>query len=199
MKNKAFTMAEIMIVLTLIGVLTTIMLSSMSRLSPDRKKIIFKKAYQTIERTVAELVNDESLYPYDSTSIGFKNTEKITWPGSNEEYSGGNKFINLFKRKLNIIDEYRNNNNVLYFLTSDGIAYHIDASTFTGTSSDETTISVDTNGEDGPNCGRNASNVLSTGCNEGNQDIFRVFVSYDGKVTVEDPLAIEYLKSTNAR
>ena len=198
MKNKAFTMAEIMIVLTLIGVLTTVMLSSMSRLSPDRKKIIFKKAYQTIERTVAELVNDESLYPYDSTKVGFKNTEKITWPGSDVEYSGGSKFIKLFKRKLNIIDNYENTNEVLYFLTSDGIAYHIDASTFTG-DSNETMISVDINGEDGPNCGRNTSNVFSTGCNEGNQDIFRVFVSYDGKVTVEDPLAIEYLKSTNVR
>ena len=196
MKNKAFTLAETLIVLSIIGVLATVMLSAMSKMSPDKTKMKFKKAYQTVERTVGELVNDENLYPYDPDKIGFQNISEVTWPGSSEKYSGETKFKNLFKRKLNTIGTYSGNGSNTYFITSDGIGYLVETTSFTS-SNPQSTIFVDTNGEEKPNCVKNLDNTYPTGCSEDKQDIFRIFVSYDGKVQVSDPTAKKYLKSSS--
>ena len=185
MKNKAFTLAEVLIVISIIGVLATVMLSAISKMAPDKEKMRFKKAYSTIERTVGELVNDEDLYPYDPNKIGFKNTDTVTWPGStSESFTGNSKFRNLFLRKLNIIENY-SLNGIKFYVASDGIAYSIpDFSK----NNDSMTITVDINGKEDPNSNANASN----------RDIYSVIVDYDGRVTVTGSKEKEYLKSSTA-
>ena len=44
-KNKAFTLAEVMVVLTVIGILTAILLPSALHSTPDKNVMKFKKSY----------------------------------------------------------------------------------------------------------------------------------------------------------
>ena len=53
-KKQAFTLAEILIVICIIGVLATIMLSSLTASAPDKTKVMFKKH---IKQQKEQLVN----------------------------------------------------------------------------------------------------------------------------------------------
>ena len=197
-KIKAFTLAETLIVICVIGFLAVIMLSSLTGSSPDKMKILFKKAYQITERTVGELVNDENFYAYDPEHIGFRNVEAVQWPGTNEWYGSDNnaetarraaKFCRLFEKKLNVIESTGTDTSCGHFTTSDGIVYTIEATNFDG--NNEATVFVNVDGEEnGDNCvraitGGNPPTGISN-CGAGQeQDIFRIFVNFDGRVRVD--------------
>ncbi len=60
--KKAFTLAEIMIVLTVIGILTAILLPVAFQSAPDEKVMKFKKANSTLGTVIRELVNSDRYY-----------------------------------------------------------------------------------------------------------------------------------------
>lgn len=62
-KKSAFTLAEIMIVFTVIGVLTAILVPALFTASPDQEKLRAKKAFNTLTRAVESLTNSG---PYDT-------------------------------------------------------------------------------------------------------------------------------------
>jgi len=62
MKQKGFTLAEIMIVLAVIGVLTAILLPTAIHSTPDENVMKFKKANATLYRVISELVNSDQYY-----------------------------------------------------------------------------------------------------------------------------------------
>ncbi len=62
MKIKAFTLAEIMIVLTIIGVITAILLPIAISSAPDENIMKFKKANNTLGTAIRELVNSDEYY-----------------------------------------------------------------------------------------------------------------------------------------
>ena len=62
MFKKAFTLAEIMIVLTIIGVLTAILLPVAFQSAPDENVMKFKKANNTLGAVVRELINSDEYY-----------------------------------------------------------------------------------------------------------------------------------------
>ena len=49
---RAFTLAEIMIVFTVIGILTAILLPTLFQSAPDQEELKAKKAFNTISRAV---------------------------------------------------------------------------------------------------------------------------------------------------
>jgi len=60
--KKAFTLAEIMIVLTIIGVLTMILLPIANHSRPDENVMKFKKADTTLKNVIHELVTSSDYY-----------------------------------------------------------------------------------------------------------------------------------------
>ena len=62
MKQKAFTLAEIMIVLSVIGVLTAILLPSAWHSAPNENVMKFKKAHNTLYRVINELVTSDKYF-----------------------------------------------------------------------------------------------------------------------------------------
>lgn len=60
--KKAFTLAEIMIVLTVIGVLTAILLPVAFQAAPDENAMKFKKANSTFGTMIRELVNSDRYF-----------------------------------------------------------------------------------------------------------------------------------------
>ena len=190
MKNKAFTLAETLIVLCLIGVLATMMITSFNKSTPDKRKLLFKKAYSVAESVVGELVNDESLYPFDPDRIGFKNTDKVTLEGTTEEYGGSKnstaakqKFPKLFERKLNVVESNVSSTiagaKYTWFTASNGISYSFNGNFV---DSNQVEILVDIDG-------------LGHGGNTLGQDILRILVNFDGKVSVPSSPEKEMLES----
>ena len=62
MKKSAFTLAEIMIVLTVIGILTGILMPIAFHSAPDEDVMKFKKAHNTFTTAIRELVNSDKYY-----------------------------------------------------------------------------------------------------------------------------------------
>ena len=60
--KKAFTLAEILIVLVIIGVLTMILLPVAFQSSPDEDVMKFKKGYNTLGTVIRELVSSDKYY-----------------------------------------------------------------------------------------------------------------------------------------
>ena len=82
MKYKAFTLAEVLIVLVIIGVLTMILLPMAFQSSPDEKVMKFKKANNTLNTVIRELVSSDEYYQNGDLGIR-KNGQLID--GSNED------------------------------------------------------------------------------------------------------------------
>ena len=60
--KKGFTLAEVMIVLTVIGVLTAILLPVARQSMPDENLMKFKKAHNTLGAVIRELVTSDKYY-----------------------------------------------------------------------------------------------------------------------------------------
>lgn len=129
-KNNAFTLAESLLALVLLGTLITLTTSKFLRQAPDINKTRFKKAYVVTEQTIQKLVRNEVLYPDSSM---FRNTEPVTTTvGDQFGVSNRNaKFRDAFKYYLSIIreniqcDVYKNENSNNCFMSNDGIVYGI--------------------------------------------------------------------------
>lgn len=208
----AFTVAEVLIVLVIIGIIATLMLTSFKNL-PDRNKSMFKKAYSVAEKTVFEMISDETLYPYHPEYEGFENPQQAEISGnkyadasknvpnckttdfykyrytvsSDADCASGKKFDALFVDKLNILgfsDKCKDTNASVCFTTSDGIGWIIEKANFTGGGKKK--ITLDVNGfEKGPNTHIDDKNE--------NGDMFEIYVDFDGKMTVEGDIEKKYL------
>ena len=186
-KIRAFTLAETLIVLSIIGVLALIMLSNLQNATPDKNKALFKKAYSIVERTVAELVNDENFYPYDPNRIGFLNTDVVQIPGTTQAAEGDTKLCSLFTNKLNLLGEVKYEDNSCKFETTDGMYWIMP--TGIDDFSDKKTITVDINGLDKkPNSAEGDD-----------RDTFSIHIYSDGRVNVTGEKEIEYLKSHSVK
>lgn len=195
MKNKkfAFTLGEVLVTLMIVGVIAALIIPIIKNVQPDRQKLMFKKAYTTVERVVTELINDDYLYSETSDDVGFDNTNDVEVNG--ETYGGDSKFCRLFSMKVNVIDNdaIRCPGNVgaagafgnPSFTTTDNVAFYLPSTTFAA----DAQITVDTNGEKEPNC------RYSANCEK--PDIFDIFVQADGRIYVTGDLERDYLKDTN--
>lgn len=201
--KKGFTLAELMVCLALISVIATILMPAIERLKPNKKKVMFKKAYYLTERIVSELVNDEDLYPFIEGKVGFDNTVEVdvngvTYGGNVESSDAAkSKFCMLFASKLNTTSSVAlancKNNNLTdgtftpAFSTTDAVQWILPVEGFP----DKNTfykIIVDVNGPDTPNC-------LDGACDD--PDRFELQIRADGKMQVEGPKAKEYVGTVN--
>ena len=192
-KKNAFTLGEILVTLMIVGIIAALIIPIIKNIQPDRQKLMFKKAYTTVERIVTELINDDYLYSETSDKIGLDNTNNVEVNGNN--YSGNTKFCRLFAMKVNIVDETAircpgtpgttGTFGLPSFITTDNIAFYIPSTNF----ATDAKITVDTNGNKEPNC------IYSTTCEK--PDVFEIYVQADGKIYVTGTLEKEYLKSTN--
>ena len=60
--RRAFTLAETLVTLAVIGVVMALMLRAINRVNPDKEKTLFLKSYHGIEAVIAEAINDPTYY-----------------------------------------------------------------------------------------------------------------------------------------
>ena len=62
MKNKAFTLAEILVTLGIIGIVVAITLPLVNKAKPDNTKIMFLKTYQEMVKAIQESAYNTAIY-----------------------------------------------------------------------------------------------------------------------------------------
>ena len=99
-KKNGFTLAELMLVFTVIGILTAILVPALFSAMPDIPKLKAKKAYNTFSRAVEQLINTA---PYaEAGSFAAVNVIKYTGTKSDDDSKSRNLlFCNSMVSALN--------------------------------------------------------------------------------------------------
>ena len=193
MKKQAFTLSEILISLTIIGVVAAITSPLISGIIPDKDKVAVLKVYKTVTELNQTLLNDKSLYfRNNSDCVGFGCAERPFNPNFNDaRFQNDGKYINLLVEHLELsippVGQMANGQGE--FTTVDGITWNFnDFNRSPNGETLETTfeIDVDNNGGD---C------AFGDGCV--NPDRFSFRVDERGRVTGADPLTRAYLANPN--
>ncbi|HIU85839.1 TPA: type II secretion system protein [Candidatus Spyradomonas excrementavium] len=149
--KKAFTLAEALIALMIIGVIAALLLRTLNRVTPDKEKVMYIKAYHTLEQVVADTINDPSKYDQEigaTSAADFSQAPLDLWGTSISGASGcnsvgqSNALCCFMADKVNIIGtgNCSANDN---FTTTNGIKW----SGVNGGSYPKT-ITVDVNGDE---------------------------------------------------
>ena len=93
---KAFTLAEIMIVLVIIGVLTAILLPVAIHSAPDENIMKFKKGNNTLGTVIRELVNSDKYYLNGDLGIKADGTRILSSLGFGELTTSDESLIKYF-------------------------------------------------------------------------------------------------------
>ena len=181
--KRAFTLAEIVMAISIVGFLFGITVMNISKITPDNDKAKFKKAYANIEGAVARLINNEAIYPNDE---GFRNTEPIIFEGTGEtigfdgphsKFREGIQYeLNVIKAKLNCKLYKGTSSSTKCFLNEDGVVYGIPDTDFDGLG----TVSNN-------DLGRVTPIVIYTSWKEGqnvDDHAFIIGVSYNGSIRI---------------
>ena len=199
---KAFTLSELMVALTVLGILCAIVLPGLMNNNPNQNKMMMKKAYNVFLDVTNDLINDTGNYPAiyglcpdtkESGYLGFDCTETDS------------KFPYLFLKRFSSKgllpeDEASMKSNANYsrtglancngvgascyfFKSEDGMSWAFEKSKLTkGSYTDSILIGIDVNGDKKPNCYEGA-----TGCDDrNNYDQFRLKLYADGTVKIND-------------
>ena len=206
MKYRAFTLAETLVTLGLIGVIAAICFPIFKDMQPNNEMVMFKKAYYLAARTVNELINDEDFYPDAATvaGSGFSHVFIVDVASEEAKYKGveaegDGKFCILTALRFNLKEGYNCGERVALdnggnFETTDGIVWSMPYGSF---ASGSDFIYVDVNGNDrGDNCGDSEEDGYSKCTDMQKPDRFPIQVFRDGSMSVTSPIGRTYL-STN--
>lgn len=190
-KMRAFTMAEVLIALTLIGVLVMILFPVLSRSKPDELEALHKKGQYIMEQIVSDLISDEDIYPNTITTRGLASIgeaildgKKYGDPDKNKNTDKAkSKFCELFASRLNLApgSTIKCRENSKTTTSVEGIDWYLPISNFDGSDgSNYGIIKFDVNGKKGPNCKYDKSQCPRP-------DTFIYYIQPDGKIIQETP------------
>lgn len=215
MKKKAFTLAEILIAFGAIGIIAAVTAPMLGSLMPDENKMKVLKNYKILNETTKALLNDP-MYYYDyivDTMIDIKRqglAANDDWEGNRfvglrndmniseyrTKYHGSQKYCYLLYEKMETTgDIAKEGSNAYVFELVDGSKYYckpefvlsfLESNTLLNLKQ-EYEITIDTNGDDGPNA------IATKDLKKPDRFIFKV--DNFGKITGGEPLTIQYLKN----
>lgn len=206
--KKGFTLAEELLVIGLLGVLSAILIPVINNVQPGENRALFRKAYANVEEIVNDMITDESIYPSDlMTTVGtYKYPSGFAYMADPTGLSASvNKFCFYFRMHLNTMSAscpYNSWGGAIteFATTTDGmvwyISYYAGKPQFVvmtpGNREYYTKIIVDVNGDKGPNCINDTYasyteyRVVPDGkticTSEQNPDVYAIGVSNDGSL-----------------
>jgi len=196
--KKAFTLAETVITLVIIGFIAVLTFSNLMKVKPDENATLFKKTFYTIQDAVRYLSNDTNKYPNEEDVFKCKSTDadcaRVLKGKSYQQY-----FCEQVAEALNTVGkidcgtyEKSDNNGIISgnnyeFQLTNGAILNGFNQPFANEDSDDSTkdsitICVDVNGlKTGPN----------KGCAFADKDVkkrdqFKFRIHFDGKVSTGD-------------
>lgn len=103
-KRIAFSLAETLIAILLVGILSALIIPAITKNTPSDSKALFRTAYNNLSRIVNELITDEANYPSDEVNTALNNIPRgfnFTVKGHYDFATYGDiKFCTLLYRKL---------------------------------------------------------------------------------------------------
>ena len=94
--SKAFSLAEAVITLIFLSIIAAQLIPAVNASRPSTEKLLFKKAYSTIENTISNILNDDNLYPSEYMVKTCNNiTEKCPQDFVNNDISNNTTDTNL--------------------------------------------------------------------------------------------------------
>jgi prepilin-type N-terminal cleavage/methylation domain-containing protein len=105
MIKKGFSLAEVLVAIGIIGILAIVLIPLLTKDTPSKNKVIFRKAYNSLAQIVANMINDDVNYPatrFDVNNIprGFNYTDKTTNVSGTDTI---NKFCYFLSNQLNTV------------------------------------------------------------------------------------------------
>ena len=179
-KKSAFTLAEILLTIAIVGVISVITMGILKNSIPTKEESIHKKMNSVVEQIVSRLIDNEVMYPEtaDKTKSGFQNTNKVTVDGI--DYEGDTKFCQLFAAQFTTATDVNCVADERTFSTADNVDWYLPVTDF---SDGYAMIMIDVNGKDEGN------NCLEGTCK--NPDRFVYYVRANGTITNKKPNAGE--------
>jgi prepilin-type N-terminal cleavage/methylation domain-containing protein len=185
--KKAFSLAEMMICLVIIGVLTLLFLSG-SRTRPNVNMVMLRKGYNVTSNTIYEMLQSASFYESGVLSDLEATSQKV----DSEYPSGKTKFCKVFASYINTDGDVdcTSSKTGASFSTLDGITWYLPPKTTNGSFSSKEVIKIDVNGEANlPNCEETDEDCKTP-------DIFSIKVSDTGKLSIDSAIAKQYLQNS---
>ncbi len=206
--KKGFTLAELLIVLGITGVVAATLLPLVNNLMPDKTKIAYLKAHDELKTAIQSLASNSSLYPIcleqGDTTIGCQehpliNTSKPLIKKF-ESYTGDTKLCKLLAFSMDAQESCQEGNYAysdttftqnLSFTTKNGMQWKIVPQTRT-IESDKATYQSDVYVDVDPS--KKSKNCMySPTCKH--PDRFKFLVAADGSVIPADPHGLMYLNT----
>ena len=188
MKKNAFTLAEILIALSIIGVISAITLSSIHQIMPDKDKGVVLKVFQTLNEVNRNVLGNPSLYMFNSdcpAHIMMCNAKPVDGEHENDKYQGINKYPSLLMDNLTLSDSAPTpSGGSCSFTTSDGLVWSVASDSNNGYD-----IIIDTGNDKRQDC------TYSSSCK--NPRKFKFNVNSDGVTKAVDNLSKAYLMNPN--
>ena len=149
MKKFGFTMAEVLISMTIIGLVAALTAPTLINLMPNKDKVQTIKYQKMISEINADLLNNRTLYSngeWDNKSLDHIPEYGILLEQSKKNKLYKNKYVYLLIEKLEGVDindvSFSSNSNKIEFNTADGYQWIVE----TDSSKVPKTITIDTDG-----------------------------------------------------
>ena len=187
MKRFAFTLAEILIALIIVGIVSAAVISSINGLTNNIHKPAFQKCYTHMTNTLSDMLNDKLIYPDIPVS-----SSDLTLQGFSNNYledgsTSASKFADQFRsRTLGAVETTTSKQSAKAFIAQDKSFWIITNATNSTTSYN--VIAFDVNGIDKlPNCPitlDSANTATSNNCKD--PDRFQFRIDKDGSISIDD-------------
>ena len=214
--KQGLTLAEILITMCIIGVVSTLMAATLTHLTPDQNKIKYLRRFDSISSITKDMSSNSLLYPacqgegdnsincsqhpLFNTDLGIEGRGKTIPASGNSKYCVGlSMYLNgRGMPNLNCTDAPVNIESgwIPSFTTDNGTEYIVSTTREIQGNQGIFQIDVyfDINGSSiGPNCFYNADSETEA-CKK-NPDRFKLMIASDGTVVAADPLGKEYIRT----
>lgn len=185
MRKNAYTLAEVLITIGVIGVLAAIMLPLINKYKPDKNKVLFLRTYDDISTTIANLAHNGDIYPVTDGTHSYSkaplaNTASVTYLGKTIP-GGDSKLCAAMALYMNYTKYSCDNEDPTQrgFVLENGVNVKVNG----------LKIAVDINGDKSPNC------LYGDNCKKPDQ--FTLQVTPNGYVVITDS-AGEFYKRTRS-
>lgn len=113
MKRRAYTLAEVLIALGIVGILAAIMVPLVNKFKPDTAKSLYLKTYDALALSVDQMANNETFYleddgNYNYSKYPFLNLRGFRFNDGTQVAGGRNKFCRVLSTNLNIMEDVQN-------------------------------------------------------------------------------------------
>ncbi len=206
MKKRGFTLAELLIVLGIAGVVAAVILPAINGLMPDKTKINYLKVYDELGKNIKALTSDSSIFPVllkeGSTDIDVSryplvnNSQPLKAPFKDDtKYSGDKKLCNLLAHTFGAdscsTTSYPDKSS---FTTSNGMEWWI-SQTKREINTAENKISYQTDIYVDVDSSKKSSNCMYGEDNCKQPDRFKFLLAADGRLVPADPVGVHYINT----